>query len=36
METIWQDLKFGLRTLGKSPGFTAVVVAHTGFKDVWL
>jgi putative ABC transport system permease protein len=26
MQTIWQDFKFGLRTLAKSPGFTAVAI----------
>jgi putative ABC transport system permease protein len=26
MKTLWQDLRFGLRTLRKAPGFTAVVI----------
>ena len=26
METCWQDLRFALRTPGKSPGFTALAV----------
>ena len=26
METLWQDIKYGVRTLGKNPGFTTVAV----------
>ncbi len=28
METLWQDLRYGLRTLLKHRGFTAVAVPH--------
>ena len=26
METLWQDLRYGLRTLGRNPGFAAVAI----------
>ena len=26
MQTLWQDLRYGLRTLANRPGFTAVTV----------
>ena len=30
METLWQDLRFALRSIRKNPGFTAVVVLSIG------
>ncbi|MCL5278583.1 MAG: hypothetical protein M1376_01590 [Planctomycetes bacterium] len=30
MKTIWQDVRYGLRMLGRSPGFTAVVLLVVG------
>lgn len=26
MESVWQDIKYGFRSLGKSPGFTALII----------
>ena len=26
METLWKDIRYGFRTLGKSPGFTALII----------
>src|SRR6516165_10101436 len=30
MKAVWQDLRFGLRMLGKNPGFTVVAAATLG------
>ena len=30
IESVWGDVKFALRQLGKSPGFTAAAVSHSG------
>lgn len=30
MESVWRDLKYGLRTLGRNPGFTAVAILSLG------
>jgi predicted permease len=30
LETLWQDLRYGLRMLGRNPGFTAVVALTLG------
>ncbi len=30
MGTLWRDIRFGLRTLGKAPAFTAIAVLALG------